>query len=110
MKTNDLLDIIGEVNDEFIHDAKANQKTKTVIFPNWAKWSSAIAACLVLVIGCITILPHYLVPDNEAPSQGGGNGHKKGSVFMSYAGAMSFRVIWMAAVLRAKKSKMLLLL
>ena len=30
MKTNDLLDMIGEANDEFIHDAKTNQKTKTV--------------------------------------------------------------------------------
>ena len=50
MKTNDLLDIIGEANDEFIHDAKANQKPKTVRFPNWAKWSSAIAACLCIVL------------------------------------------------------------
>lgn len=50
MKTNDLLDIIGEANDEFIHDAKANQKQKTVRFPNWAKWSSAIAACLCIVL------------------------------------------------------------
>lgn len=50
MKTNDLLDMIGEANDEFIHDAKANQKAKTVKFPNWAKWFSAIAACLCIVL------------------------------------------------------------
>ena len=85
MKTNDLLDIIGEANDEFIHDAKANQKQKVVRFPNWAKWSSAIAACLVLVIGCFTILPHYM-PDDETPSQSAGGGHEEGMVFMSYAG------------------------
>jgi len=85
MKTNDLLDIIGEANDEFIHDAKANQEQKVVRFPNWAKWSSAIAACLVLVIGCFTILPHYM-PDDETPVQSAGGGHEEGMVFMSYAG------------------------
>lgn len=50
MKTNDLLDLIGEANDEYIHDAKANGGAKIVRFPNWAKWSSAIAACLCIVL------------------------------------------------------------
>ena len=66
MKTNDLLDIIGEANDEFIHDAKANQKPKTVRFPNWAKWSSAIAACLVLVVSIFSIFPYENWTDHQA--------------------------------------------
>ena len=33
MKTNDLLDMIGEANDKFIHDAKINQKSKVTGFP-----------------------------------------------------------------------------
>ena len=86
MKTNNLLDIIGEINDELIHDAKENKNTKVVKFPNWAKWYSAIAACLVLAIGCITILPNYIREDAQAPSESGGSGHEEGTVFMSYAG------------------------
>ena len=58
MKTNDLLDMIGEANDEFIHDAKINQKSKTARFPKWAKWSSAIAACLVLTVGASQVFIH----------------------------------------------------
>ena len=85
MKTNDLLDMIGEADDEFIHDAKVNQRQKVVRFPNWAKWSSAIAACLVLMIGCFTFFLHD-IPDNETPEQSAGGGHDEGSVFMSYAG------------------------
>ncbi len=53
MKSNDLIDIIGDVKDEHIRDAKTHKKSK---MPRWAKWSSAIAACLcVAVIGAITL-------------------------------------------------------
>ena len=77
-------DALECVNDTY-HDAKAKQKQKVVRFPNWVKWSSAIAACLVLVIGCFTILPHYM-PDDGTPAQSAGGGHEEGMVFMSYAG------------------------
>lgn len=49
MKANDLLDIIGEANDEFIHDAKANQKTKTLRIPRLARLV-AVAACFCLIV------------------------------------------------------------
>ena len=83
MKSNDLIDIIGEAADEHIRDAKSVKKKA---MPRWAKWSSAIAACLVLVVG----IGSYLLPrmgGNSAPgSSAGGEGHDEGSVFMSYAG------------------------
>lgn len=85
MKTDDLLDIIGEANDEFIHDAKENQKPKTVRFPKWMKRYSAVAACLILVIS----IGAYILPRMGGASSEGGagdSGHEDGSVFMSYAG------------------------
>ncbi|MGN1156881.1 MAG: hypothetical protein ACI4TK_11950 [Agathobacter sp.] len=86
MKTNDLLDIIGDANDEFIHDAKANQKQKVVRFPNWAKWSSAIAVCLVLVIGIGSVILPRMGGASSHEGSAGDSGHENGSVFMSYAG------------------------
>ena len=47
MKSNDLIDIIGEAADEHIRDAKSAKKKA---MPRWAKWSSAIAACLCIVL------------------------------------------------------------
>lgn len=43
MKTNDLLDVIGEVSDEHIREAKIKHKSKT-----WIKWL-VTAACFSLV-------------------------------------------------------------
>ncbi len=45
MKSNDLIDIIGESNDEHIWDAKSHKKSK---MPRWSKWVAA-AACFCLV-------------------------------------------------------------
>lgn len=83
MKSNDLIDVIGDAADEHVRDAKTAKK-KTI--PRWAKWSSVAAACLIVVIGCISMLPHISAPNDKAPSEGGGNGHGEGTVFMSYAG------------------------
>jgi len=81
MKSNDLIELIGDVKDEHIRDAKAHKKSR---MPRWAKWSSAVAACLVLAV-CSTMLIQY--HDNEAQSPtAGGAGHGEGTVFMSYAG------------------------
>lgn len=48
MKSDELLDAIGEARDEYVQDTR-NAKVKKM--PGWAKWTSAIAACLVLTIG-----------------------------------------------------------
>ena len=48
MKSDELLDAIGEAKDEYVQDVR-NAKVKKM--PGWAKWTSAIAACLVLTIG-----------------------------------------------------------
>ena len=71
MKANDLLDIIGEVNDEFIYDAKTKGEAKTIKFPNRIKWFSTIAACLFVVIGIgVFILPR--MGENSAPGSNAG--------------------------------------
>ena len=52
MKSNDLLDMIGNVDDGIIVEAK---KRKRPAVPGWTKWI-AIAACLcVVMIGAIAI-------------------------------------------------------
>ena len=82
MKSNDLIDIIGEAADEHISDAKNSQKKS---MPRWAKWSSAVAACLVLAVSLGFLLPR--MGGNSSPGTNGGeSGHDNGSVFMSYAG------------------------
>lgn len=86
MKNEKLLNAIGKIDDELIYNAVndcTDQKAKR--FPTWAKWSSAIAACLVLAAGLGFLLPR--MGGNSAPgSNAGGSGHDSGSVFMSYAG------------------------
>ena len=44
MKSNDLIDIIGEAADEHIRDAKAAKRTKN----RWVRWA-AVAACICLI-------------------------------------------------------------
>ena len=80
MKSDELLDAIGEAKDAYIQDVRNPQAKKT---PGWAKWASAIAACLVLALGFRYVSRHM---GGAAPSEGGGAGHENGSVFMSYAG------------------------
>ena len=55
MKSNDLLDAIGEVSDEYIADAENVKKRR---MPRWARWSCAAAACLVAVAGIGGVLIH----------------------------------------------------
>ena len=49
MKANDLLDMIGNVDDNIIEEAKQKKKA---ILSRWTKWL-ATAACLCLVLGGI---------------------------------------------------------
>ena len=83
MKANDLLCIIGEAADEHIQDAKNVKKMR---MPQWAKWFSVIAACLVLAIGIGGFLLTRKGGISSPGSETGGSGHDGGSTFMSYAG------------------------
>ena len=60
MKSNELLEVIGEAQDSYLLDAKAPKKKST---PMWVKWV-AIAACLaiVLVVSAPVALPQYQIP------------------------------------------------
>ena len=69
MKNEKLLNAIGKIDDELIYNAVndcGDKKAKR--FPKRAKWSPAIAACLVLAIGLGFLLPR--IGGNSAP---GGN-------------------------------------
>lgn len=59
MKSNELLEIIGEAQDDYILDAKTAKKKHT---PVWVKWA-AMAACLaiILAVGAPVFLPQYQI-------------------------------------------------
>ena len=85
MKNEKLLQAIGKIDDELVYDAVNDTKVKKHKMPSWAKWSSAIAAFLCVVIGGVFLFAR--MGGNSAPGSGaGGSGHDDGSVFMSYAG------------------------
>ncbi len=87
MKANDLLDLIGNVDDGILEEA---EEKKRPAISGWARWAAA-AACLCLVIGGVWFFVR--TGGHSAPGGGtggrsgaGGSGHNEGSVFMSYAG------------------------
>ena len=55
MRSDELLDAIGEAKDEYVRDVR-NAKVKKI--PGWAKWTSAVAACLVAVFGFSIFMSH----------------------------------------------------
>lgn len=75
MKSNDLIDIIGEAADAHIKDAKTHKRK---MIPRWAKWSSAAAACLCLIFGAGYMMNHL------GGSAGGGG--DSDLTYMYYAG------------------------
>ena len=79
MRSDELLDAIGEAKDEYVQDVR-KPKAK----PDWVKWASAVAACLALALG-LNFLFHN-IGGKASPEAGGSDGHEEGSVFMSYAG------------------------
>ena len=86
MKNERLLNAIGKIDDDLIYNAVndcADKKVKR--FPRWLKWSSAIAACLVLAVGLGFLLPR-MGGNSSTGGSAGDSGHDNGSVFMSYAG------------------------
>ena len=81
MKANDLLDLIGDVDDGIIEEA---EKRKRPAVSRWARWTAA-AACLCVVIGGVWFFVR--TGGHSAPGGGtggrsgaGGSGHNEGSV------------------------------
>ena len=53
MKSEDLLDAIGEAKDEYVQDVRNGKGAQK---RPWKKWGAAIAACLVLALGLNAVL------------------------------------------------------
>ena len=60
MKSHELLEVIGEAQDNYLLDAKVSKK-KTA--PVWVKWA-AMAACLILIFGLMIPKVFPLDPNN----------------------------------------------
>ena len=78
MKSDELLDAIGEAKAEYVQEVR-NAKVKKM--PGWAKWTSAIADGLVLTLGVSLFFGGM-----GGNAGAGGSGDEDGSTFMSYAG------------------------
>lgn len=72
MKANDLLDLIGDVDERLIAEAKTEQKHS-----GWVRWG-AIAACCCLLVGSVTIGQRFL----SQPEMGSGTPVAGGAVSM----------------------------
>ena len=88
MKANDLLDLIGNVDDGIVVEA---EKRKRPAVSRWARWTAAAACLCAVIVGGVLLFVR--TGGNAAPGGGwggrsgaGGSGHNEGSVFMSYAG------------------------
>lgn len=79
MRPDELLDVIGTADENYIADAKAARKAKER--PEWVKWT-ALAACLALVLGG----GFSLLRQMGFGGAGGGGGGGEGLTYMSYAG------------------------
>ncbi len=76
MRSDELLEIIGEAPDELIHDAKTRQGKEK---PRLLKYLPSIAACLCLLVGGAYLFTH--VGGND-----GGSGLSGQQTYMSYEG------------------------
>lgn len=56
MRSEELLDAIGDAKDEYVRDVRT---AKVPRIPRWTKWTSAIAACLALVFGISLFLDGF---------------------------------------------------
>lgn len=77
MRTDDLLDAIGEARDEYVQDVRTAKRN---IMPRWAKWTSSIAACLVLLLGA------GLIFSKIGGNAGSGSGGDQDLHYMYYVG------------------------
>lgn len=57
MKEERILNVLGKVDEKYIKEADPEVKAKRKA-PVWTKWG-AMAACLCLVIGAITMIPYF---------------------------------------------------
>lgn len=64
MTNEKLYEVLGNINEKYVSEARAYQKTKKSI---WAKWG-AIAACLVLV--CVVAIPLFLHNNDSVTTPG----------------------------------------
>ena len=62
MTNEKLYEILGDINEKHINEAKAYHKAKK---PGWVKWG-AMAACLCLIAAGAFTLPHFI--GNDIPS------------------------------------------
>ena len=65
MKKEDLIDTLGDINNQYIKEAHVNNKRKNNFA--WAKWGS-IVACFALLVLCISMVTHLSpVEDDNMP-------------------------------------------
>ena len=64
MTNEKLYEILGDINEKHVYEARAYHKAKK---PIWAKWG-AIAACLVLV--CVVAIPLFLHNNDSVTAPG----------------------------------------
>ncbi|MBD5459509.1 MAG: hypothetical protein HDR26_00975 [Lachnospiraceae bacterium] len=84
MKKEEFFEILGELDEDIIQDAREPVKKKT----GWKIWGAAagMAAALTLALGFgLGGWGRTMRPDHFG-SQAGNSGHEEGSLFMSYAG------------------------
>lgn len=67
MTNEKLYEVLGDINEKHINEARAYHKAKK---PGWVKWG-AMAACLCLMI-CAVAIPN-LINNTDIPEQGAGN-------------------------------------
>lgn len=65
MTSQELLEVIGETQDEYILDAKVPHRKHA---PMWIKWVAA-AACLCLILGTVLFPPVILYPNAAYSAQ-----------------------------------------
>ena len=64
MTNEKLYEVLGDINEKYVSEARVSQKAKK---PIWAKWG-AIAACLVLV--CVVATPLFLHNNDSVTTLG----------------------------------------
>lgn len=64
MTNEKLYEVLGDINEKYVSEARVYQKAKKSI---WAKWG-AVAACLVLV--CVAATPLFLHNNDSVTTPG----------------------------------------
>ncbi|HKL10383.1 MAG TPA: hypothetical protein VJ990_03015 [Clostridia bacterium] len=82
MKVEKLFEAITDLDDNLIEEARLNSLIKQS--KAWKKWTAIVAsvALVVVIAGSALLRIGVLIPGGSS----GSNGHREGSVFMSYAG------------------------